>query len=593
MSSTSVVKRGAWRSLWRLAGDQGRKHWAGYALGFLSMTIFGATTAYTAYLMKDVVDGIFVSKNYDSLYWLTGVIIATFAAKGAALYLQTVVLARVGNSIVADIQRRLYQHMLTHDLSFYQDQHSTQFIAQISFISNAARDAMNTAVSGIGRDLLTLIALMSVVIAQDPFMALAAIVVMPVSALAVARLMQMAKKVILNEFTSFAKVLQFIQETAQGIRVVKTYLMEESLKARMDTYIRQYERANNKLTAISASTNPLMEILGGLAVGLVLMYGGYRVIMEGQTPGQFFSFLTAFLMAYEPAKRLARLNVDIRSQLIGVEMLYDVLDKPGQERDAEKGAVLTVTAGDVAMRGVRFAYRPGQDVIRGLDFTAQGGKTTALVGKSGGGKTTILALLQRLYTPHAGTVMIDGQDLQSVSLHSLRGAISYVSQDVWLFSGSIRENIAIGRPDAEEAEIVAAAKAAGAHGFILGMGQGYDTLIGERGVNLSGGQRQRLAIARAILKNAPILLLDEATAALDAETERDVQLSLERLRKDRTTIVIAHRLQTVMSADKICVIEQGRMVEEGRHDELLRKRGRYAELYTTQFRDEPLTSVQA
>lgn len=583
---TPAFAAGPWAALRTLFADQGRLHWRSYVLGFALMIVFSGSTGLIAYLIGDVINGIFVEKNYDALYWLSGAVVAVFAMKGLSLYLQSIVMARVGNRIVADVQRRLYAHMLVQDLNFYQNRHSTAFLAQISFITRAARDALNTVITGVGRDLATLIFLMGVVIWQDPIMSAVGIIVLPLSALGIVQLMRQARKIITTEFGAFAKVMEFTQETAQGIRVVKSYQLEDALRARMDEHIDALERANNNLVEVNARANPLMELLGGIAVGLVLMYGGYRVIVDGQTPGQFFSFLTAFLLAYEPAKRLARFQIDLRSQLVGVEMLYRILSQPGREADGDGGPALTVTQGEVIVDHVSFSYPGADPVLHGVSFTAPAGKTTALVGHSGGGKSTIMALLQRFFRPSKGRILIDGQDLARVSLRSARMAIATVSQDVWLFSGTIRENIAIGRSGASESDVIAAARAAGAHEFIDRMPHGLDTAIGEQGVKLSGGQRQRLSIARAILKDAPILLLDEATAALDSETERAVQDALDRLRTGRTMIVIAHRLQTVMNADKICVIEHGRVVEEGTHDELLRRRGRYYHYHSVQLRDQ-------
>ena len=310
------------------------------------------------------------------------------------------------------------------------------------------------------------------------------------------------------------------------------------------------------------------------------------MIATGATPGQFFSFLAAFMLAYEPAKRLARLNLDLSSGLVGVRILFDVIDHPPTETpDAEKPA-LKLSAGRVEFAEVQFAYRPGERVIRNLSFVAEPGRITALVGPSGGGKSTIFNLLLRFHEADGGSVIIDGQNIASVSRRSLRSQIAYVGQDVFLFRGSIRENIAVGRAGASEAEIVNAARAAYAHDFIMAFPRGYDTPAGEHGTQLAGGERQRIAVARALLKDAHLILLDEATASLDSELERQVQGAIEHLCRGRTTIVIAHRLHTVVDADRIFVIEDGTVAELGRHEELLRKSGRYASFYRLQLRDQ-------
>ncbi|MGE3148773.1 MAG: ABC transporter ATP-binding protein, partial [Pseudorhodoplanes sp.] len=332
--------------------------------------------------------------------------------------------------------------------------------------------------------------------------------------------------------------------------------------------------------------SPIMETLGGVAIALAVTYGGYRTIEMGATPGQFFSFIAAFLLAYEPAKRLARLNLDLNSALVGVRVLFEILDSPPSETPDDDNPPIHIGAGRVTFDKVNFFYRPGEPVIRDLSFVAEAGKMTALVGPSGGGKSTILNLILRLYEAQSGSIVIDGQDIARVSRHSLRSQIAYVGQDVFLFRGTIRENIAFGKIGASEAEIVAAAKAAHAHDFITMFPAGYDTPVGEHGLQLSGGQRQRIAVARALIKNAPLILLDEATAALDSESERQVQDAIAHLCQGRTTIVIAHRLHTVAHADSIIVIEGGEIVESGRHEELLRKGARYASFYRLQLQNQ-------
>src|ERR1043166_6552692 len=327
-----------------------------------------------------------------------------------------------------------------------------------------------------------------------------------------------------------------------------------------------------------------METLGGFAIAAAIVYGGYRVIQLGSTPGEFFSFLAAFLLANEPAKRLARLNLEVNSNLVGVRVLFEIIDSPASEPADDDKLPLKVTDARVEFNGVDFAYRPGEPVLRSMSFVAESGKVTALVGASGGGKSTVLNLILRLYEANGGTVVIDGQDIAAASRRSLRQQTAYVGQDVFLFRGSIRDNIGYGRPDASESEIVAAARAAHAHDFIMGFPQGYDTPVGEHGLQLSGGQRQRVAIARALIKDAPIILLDEATASLDSESEHHVQEAIAELCKGRTTLVIAHRLSTIVHSDKILVVENGAVVESGRHDELLRRGGRYAAFYRLQLR---------
>jgi ATP-binding cassette subfamily B protein len=365
--------------------------------------------------------------------------------------------------------------------------------------------------------------------------------------------------------------------------------MREKQHAAIDSV----ETAANKLALVGARSSPMMETLGGFAIAIVVTYGGARVINDGAAPGAFFSFITALLLAYEPAKRLARLHVDLSACLPGVAMVYAFLEEPSAENEPANAAELLVASGRIELRDVRFSYRAGEPVLSGLSLIAEGGRTTALVGRSGAGKSTIMSAMLRYWELDSGAILIDGQDISMVSRGSLRRAVSYVSQETFLFKGTIRDNIALGLPSAGEEQIIAAAKAAHAHDFISTFELGYETPCGEHGMQLSGGQRQRIAIARAFLKNAPILLLDEATSALDTESERAVQAALDKLREGRTTLVIAHRLSTVRNADSICVIDNGKVAERGGHEALMaRPGGLYDAMVRSQFTNSSTLNME-
>jgi ABC-type multidrug transport system fused ATPase/permease subunit len=574
----------------RLIMEQGATYWRRYLLAFVLMGVSAAATAGSAYLLGQVINKAYVDKDVRGIAILSGVTVLIFMLKGAATYGQTVILSKISNAILANNQRRLFAKLMNESVAFFSERHSSEFLARLTSGANSVTQVLNLLINALGRDLLLLIGLVAVMLMQDPVMALLGFLVAPPAMLVLRKLVKRIKGLAHNQFSGTADILETMQESLQGIRTVKAFSLEQTMRERIDASIAAVEQNANKMARVSNRASPLMETLGGLAIAGGLMYGGYSVVAMGATPGQFFSFLTAFLMAYEPAKRLARLNIELNSNLIGARKLLEIVDGPASEPVDDDKPTLRLTDAQVELRDVTFGYRPHEPVLSRMSFVAEPGKVTALVGPSGGGKSTVLALLLRFYEVTEGDILIDGQSISNVSRRSLRQQTAYVGQDVYLFRASIRENIAFGKVGATEAEIVAAAKAACAHEFIMGFPLGYDTPVGEHGTQLSGGQRQRVAVARALVKNAPIILLDEATAALDSESEKQVQEAIEHLCQDRTTIVIAHRLHTIMHADAILVVESGEIVERGRHDDLLRRGGRYASFFRIQHRDAgPLT----
>ncbi|HEY0328651.1 MAG TPA: ABC transporter ATP-binding protein [Rhodopseudomonas sp.] len=569
----------------RLVMEQGAAYWRRYLAAFAMMAVAAAATALSAYLLGEVINKAYVDRNVHDIAVLSIITVVIFTVKGAATYGQTVILSQISNAILANNQRRLFAKLMSESVGFFSDRHSSEFLARLSAGANSVTQVLSLLINAVGRDLLSLIALVTVMVMQDPFMALFGFLIAPPALLVIRKLVRRIKGLAHNQFTGNADILETMQESLQGIRTVKAFTLEQTMRERIDANIAAVQATADKMAKVSNRSSPLMETLGGVAIAASLMYGGYRVVAMGATPGQFFSFLTAFLLAYEPAKRLARLNIELNSSLVGAKMLLEIVDSPASEPDDSDKPALQLTDARVELRDVNFAYRPDEPVLSHLSFVAEPGKVTALVGPSGGGKSTVLSLLLRLYDYQSGEILIDGQAIQSVSRQSLRQQTAYVGQDVYLFRDTIRGNIAFGKPGASDAEIVAAAKAASAHDFIMGFPLGYDTPVGEHGTQLSGGQRQRVAIARALVKNAPIILLDEATAALDSESEKLVQAAIDQLCQNRTTIVIAHRLHTIMNADAILVVEGGEIVERGRHDELLRRDGRYASFFRLQHRE--------
>ena len=578
----------------RLLAEQGLVHWRKYAIAFILMAVSAGCTAFSAYLIGDVINQAYVNRNLPGIIFLGAITVVLFSAKGLATYGHSVVLSRIGNRIVADNQRAVFSKLLTEGLGFFSDRHSTEFIARLSSGAAAATQVINLLITSVGRDLLSLIGLVTVMVVQDPVLSFFSFVVAPPAFFVLRKLIRRIYSIARTQFHGGTRIIETLQETLQGIRIVKAFTLEDTMRERFDRNVAAVEHEANKMARVSNRASPLMETLGGCAIAIAITYGGYRVIDTGATPGQFFSFITAFLLAYEPAKRLARLNIELNSALVGVRILFEVIDSPPSEAPDDNKPGLQITTPRLEFKDVHFAYRTEEAVLRGMSFVAEFGKLTALVGPSGGGKSTVFNLLMRFYENERGLITIDGQDISKVSRRSLRQHIAYVGQEVFLFRGTIRENIAFGKPAASEDEIVAAAKAAYAHDFILSFPRGYETPVGEHGLQLSGGQRQRIAIARALIKNAPIILLDEATAALDSESELQVREAMEHLCQGRTTLAIAHRLHTVSHADRIYVVEDGRAAESGRHDELLRKGGRYASFYSLQLEtQEPHSPVVA
>ena len=586
--------QGAAALIKRLVREQGMTYWRRYLLAFALMAVSAATTAGSAYMLGEVINKAYVDRNVQAIALLSIVTVLIFALKGAATYGHTVILSQISNAILANNQRRLFAKLMSESIGFFSERHSSEFLARLTAGATSVTQVLSLLINAVGRDLLTLIALVIVMVTTDPYMSLFGFLVAPPAMLILRKLVKRIKGLARTQFTGTADIMEIMQESLQGIRTVKAFTLEQTMRARIDASIDAVERNANKMARVSNRSSPLMETLGGLAIAGSLMYGGYRVVAMGATPGQFFSFLTAFLLAYEPAKRLARLNIELNSSVIGARMLLDIVDSPATEPDDSDKPPLVLSDASVELRDVTFSYRNNEIVLNRMSFVAEPGRVTALVGPSGGGKSTVLALLLRLYDVSEGEVLIDGQNIATVSRHSLRQQTAYVGQDVYLFRASIRDNIAFGRVGASEDDIIAAAKAASAHDFIMAFPMGYDTPVGEHGAQLSGGQRQRIAIARALVKDAPIILLDEATAALDSESERLVQDAIERLCKGRTTIVIAHRLHTIMHADSILVVEGGEIVERGRHDDLIRRGGRYASFFTLQHHNAtPLAPFDA
>ncbi|WP_375593274.1 ABC transporter ATP-binding protein [Algihabitans albus] len=548
------------------------------------MAVMAMATGAMPQLLDPIVNRILVDAEATLLWPIAFAAFAVFAIKGVATYVQAVLMAKVGLSIVADLQRHLFRRVMANDLAFFTATAPGTLVSRFIHDIGLMRNAVSTTVVGIGRDALTALALGIGMFYQDWVLALLALVVLPLCVWPIFRLGRRMRKISGSTQHETGQLATLLDENFQGIRHVKSYATESREVERVGRGIDEVLRLQLKGARVRNLSNPLIEILGGLAIVAVIVYGGSQVIAGTSDPGSFTAFIAAALLAYEPLKRLARLNANLQEGLAAAARVFDLMDRQPQIVSNPSAPALRVAEGAVRLQNVNFGYTGSSaSALDDVSLEAPAGKTVALVGPSGAGKTTVLNLIPRFYDVASGRVTIDDQDLRDVELTSLRRQVALVSQDIMLFDDDVRANIAYGQQDADRQAVERAARHAGAHDFIQALPQGYDTQVGPRGVKLSGGQRQRIAIARAMLKNAPILLLDEATSALDTETERQVQQALKELMTGRTTIVIAHRLSTVIDADIIYVLEGGRLVERGTHGELLAAEGAYAKLYRLQF----------
>lgn len=568
----------------RILGGNLRAQWRVYAISIFAMIIVAATTSATAYIMQDIIDTMTMPEMRDRVYLVSGTVAAIFAVKGIASYVQIVMLSKAGLAIVAEQQAKIYAKVLGQGLAYFNDRDSASILTRITSGAAGARAVTDTILTTYVRDLISLLGLIAVMVYQQPFLTLVALLAGPFTLLGVRRLLVLSRRVSDQELASLSETIKVMQETATGIRVIKAFALEARMKARMDSAIDSVQRRAFAFVRLNALTSPLMDTLSGLAIAAIVALSAVQFFgLSDATPGSLMSFITALLMAYEPAKRLLRTRLQVERSLTAVERMYELLDAPDTMVEAADAKDLPEGPGVIRFESVRFQF--GRKVILDdLNLSFAAGKTTALVGPSGGGKSTMMNLILRMYDPTEGRVLVDGMDLRKATEASIRRKMAFVSQDTFLFSASVMENLRVGRADATDDEVVAAARVANAHDFIMDMPHGYDTQIGENGALLSGGQKQRLAIARAVLRRAPILLLDEATSALDAHSEEAVRDALDEVTKETTTIVIAHRLSTILTADRICYVEGGRIREEGSLQELLALNGSFRKLYDRQFR---------
>jgi len=561
-----------------------KPYWKHLAGAMVCMLFVSAATAGSAFLVKPVLDDVFFKRDLTMLKLIPLAIIGIFFLKGFFDYGQAFLMSYVGQRIIADLREKIYNHIQSLSLSFFTRNPTGVLMSRILNDVNMIQGAVTDAVTGLLKDVFTLVGLVAVIFYRDWKLALIAMVVFPVAVYPIVKFGRKLRSYSTRSQSAMANLTTILLETLTGARIVKAFNMEDHESRRFAKENRRLFGILIKSVRVKAISHPLMEFLGGVGIAFIVFYGGYNVIQGGATPGTFFSFLAALLMLYEPVKRLSGVNNTVQQGLAAAARIFEVLDAVPEIQSKPEAKALPSVSRGIEYEDVSFKYEEDW-VLKNINLRIRVGEMVAFVGSSGGGKTTLVNLLPRFYDVTAGKITIDGVDIRDYRVESLRSRIGIVTQQTILFNDTVRNNIAYGNIDQPFEEIVKAAEAAYAQGFTQNLPQGYDTIIGEQGVKLSGGERQRISIARALLKNAPILILDEATSSLDSESEIEVQKALEYLMEGRTTLVIAHRLSTIRKANRIMVLSNGEIVEEGTHEELLARDGEYKKLYLLQFKD--------
>ncbi|MDO8444773.1 MAG: lipid A export permease/ATP-binding protein MsbA [Deltaproteobacteria bacterium] len=555
------------------------------AIAVFGMMMVGLSDAALAYLVKPVLDDVFMKTDMRMLTLVPLAIVGLYLFKGIFRYYQAYLMKYVGQGVIKDIRNRMYEHYQRLSLDYFAANQTGAMMSRITNDITSMQQALPVTVDLI-RQPFTLIGLIAVAFYQEWRLAMFAVIVMPLMVIPFAIFAKKLRKYSKKGQEKMGKLSSILQEAISGIRVTRAFGMEEYEIKKFKEENQNFFKLRMKIVRIDEISGPLNEFIGSIGIAFIIWYGGYQVMKGQSTPGAFFSFLAACVLMYNPIKKLNAANATIQDSMAAAERVFNVLDTEPSVREKEGALTIHDVSEGVELKGVSFKYKDDL-VLKDIDLRVKVGEVVAIVGESGGGKSTLVSLIPRFYDVTDGTVTIDGNDIRDVTFKSLRSLTGVVSQDTFLFNDTVSNNIAY-LPERESIPfeaVVDAAKAANAHDFIIAMPEGYDTVIGERGVRLSGGQRQRLSIARALLKNPPILILDEATSALDNESEYLVQEALNRLMKGRTTLVIAHRLSTVQHADRIVVLSKGKIVEEGRHEDLLTLGGEYARLYNRQFKD--------
>jgi len=560
-----------------------KPHYKAFFISILLMLVIAGTTSLHAYLVKPALDSVFVEKKENALIVIPLIVLLVTIVKGFATYFQLLVMNVISLRITSDMRIRMYGHFVKSDISKLHNTSSGNMIASIMNEIGMVVGMINTAINGFVKQLFTLAALVGVMFYQSLELSLIAFVGFPLAAYPIYKIGKKLRNLSFKNQEIAGKFTSQMSDTLQYSKLVKAYSCEDFEIKRMSLIVESIFKIGKKISRMSLIASPFVESLAGFGVAAVIWYGGYQVLNGITTPGAFFSFFTAMMMAYRPLKTVSGMNSGIQMGLAASTRFYKIIDEKPTIIDSDNSIILKDVKDKITFENVDFSYIDNKKALDNINIEIPIGKTIALVGHSGGGKSTIMNMILRFYDPSSGSIKFDNQDIRQYTLKSLRGKMAVVSQEVMLFDDTIIENIRYGKEDASEEDIINAAKMAEADEFIIQLPHGYNTHIGQNGIRLSGGQRQRIAIARAILYNAPILLLDEATSALDPISERLIKDALAKLMKGRTVVVIAHRLSTIMHADKIFVISHGKIIESGTHKELIGNNGSYANLYSKQF----------
>ncbi len=553
-------------------------------LATVSMILVAAFSGVQTYLVKDILDKIFINKNVLFLNLLPIVVILVFFFKGVFYYLYQYLLERTGQSIIKSLRIRIFNHIHAQSLSFFHNIPTGELISRVISDVNLMQGAVSNALVGILRDFFQVIILLGIIFYMNWRLALLSFIIMPAAVFPIVKFGRYFRRLSTRTQEETANISNILHETIGGNHIVKAFNMEEYEGKRFTKQVNTLFDILMQDARYRCLQHPVMELIGGIGIAMIIWFGGNEVIRGTMTPGEFFSFLVALIMVYDPIKGVSKVNSTIQQGMAAATRVFTLLDtRPDIEKKAD-ARDLPPFRSTIEFRNVCFAYgNNGAKVLDNINLLVRAGEALAIVGPSGGGKTTLTNLIPRFYEIRSGSLKIDGTDIRDVTLESLRNQIAIVTQQTILFNDTVAANIAYGKPDHSLEEIEKAAAAAHALDFIRELPRGFDTVIGESGVKLSGGERQRISIARAILKNAPILILDEATSALDTESERVVQRALDNLMKNRTTFIIAHRLSTIKNADRIIVVKDGGIVEEGTHESLLAEHGEYEKLHNMQY----------